>query len=187
MRGFAWLVGILLLAFGQANLSGQGTLQFNKALILTSDSGQKTVPANKVWKVESYSYSFNHWYNGYSNWGNVNWSNGTQNPCTGANSGSSNVNYYSQSQCAQANANFFVNGNRINGTAFTSFPLWLPSGVVLEIFSNPCYNTVSFSVPANTPVRDNNTGAYLCGPLNATAGAVPNSPVVSILEFNIIP
>jgi hypothetical protein len=187
MRGLAWHVWILLLVMGQVKLSGQGTLQFNKAMILTSDSGQKTVPANKVWKVESYSYNFNHWYNGYSNWGNVNWSNGTQNPCTGANSGTSNVNFYSQSQCPQANANLFINGNRINGGALPAFPIWLPSGVVLEIFSNPSFNTVSFSVPANTPVRDNNTGAYLCGPINVTAGPVPNSPVVSILEFNIIP
>jgi len=187
MRASVWFVWVLLLVFGRFNLSGQGTLQFNKAMILTSDSGQKTVPANKVWKVESYSYLQNYYYYGYSNYGNVNWSGGTLNPCTGATSGTTNVNFFLQSQCNSTYANFVINGNRFNGTSSTAFPLWLPSGVVLEALSSPCFNTVSFSVPANTPVRDGNASNYLCGPLNVTAGPVPNSPVVSILEFNIIP
>ena len=69
MRASVWFVWVLLLVFGRFNLSGQGTLQFNKAMILTSDSGQKTVPANKVWKVESYTYHQNYYYYGYSNLG----------------------------------------------------------------------------------------------------------------------
>jgi hypothetical protein len=187
MRGLAWHVWILLLVMGQVKLSGQGTLQFNKAMILTSDSGQKTVPANKVWKVESYSYSANLRYVAYANWGNVNWNSSNPNPCTGATSGTTNINYYSVGNCPSANSNFFVNGNRLGNTNLNSYPIWLPSGSNVLIASNVCYSTVSFSIPANTPVRDDNTNAYLCGPINVTAGAVPNSPVVSILEFNIIP
>jgi hypothetical protein len=187
MRAAVWFVWVLLLAFGRFNLSGQGTLQFNKAMILTSDSGQKIVPANKVWKVESYTYNSNFRYVAYANWGNVNWNASNPNPCTGATSGTSNINYYSVGNCPSANANFFVNGNRAGSTTFNSFPLWLPAGINVLVSSNVCYSTVSFSVPANTPVRDDNTNAYLCGPINVTAGPVPNSPVVSILEFNIIP
>ena len=187
MHYLTWFSGLLLLFFGSLTLTGQGTLQFSKAMVLTSDSGQKTVPANKVWKVESYTYNSNFRSVAYANWGNVNWNASNPNPCTGATSGTSNINYYSVGNCPSANSNFFVNGNRAGSTTFNSFPLWLPAGINVLVTSNVCYSTVSFSVPANTPVRDDNTNAYLCGPINVTAGPVPNSPVVSILEFNIIP
>ncbi len=187
MRGLAWHVWILLLVMGQVKLSGQGTLQFNKAMILTSDSGQKTVPANKVWKVESYSFSQTLFYNAFGNYGNINWSNSNQNPCTGATSGSSTINFFLMSSCPTLNSGLLVNGFKVHAATYNAMPIWMPEGSSLLVYSIPCFNTVSFSVPSNTAVRDNSNGSVLCGPINVTAGAVPNSPVVSILEFNIIP
>ena len=50
-------IGLFIALFGVAdNATAQGTLQFNKVIVVTLDGSNPfafTVPANKVWKIES--------------------------------------------------------------------------------------------------------------------------------------
>lgn len=172
-----WMLPILV--------QGQGSLQFNQVLVFTAASGQQTVPANKVWKLESYSPSQARRYTTFGFWGNGNWSTTNPNPCTGATSGSFSVNYFDHSACPSANTALSINGQSV--VPNSSQPLWIPASGTIEISANPCYSGASVNVGANTPVRDNTQGTYLCGPITINSGAVSNSPVVTVIEFNIIP
>lgn len=172
-----WMLPILV--------QGQGSLQFNQVLVFTAASGQQTVPSNKVWKLESYSPSQARRYTTFGNWGTVNWSTSNPNPCTGATSGSITINYFDHSACPSANTVLSINGQSV--VPNSSQPLWIPASGTIEIKANPCYSGPSVNVGANTPVRDNTQGTYLCGPISINSGAVSNSPVVTVIEFNIIP
>jgi hypothetical protein len=49
-------------------------------------------------------------------------------------------------------------------------------------------HTASVNVGQNAVTRDNRTSAFLCQPIQISAGStVPNSNILSIIEFNIIP
>ena len=164
---------------------GQGTLQFNQVMVLTAASGQQTVPANKVWKLESYSPSVARRYTDFGNYGSVGRSTTNPHPCTGATSGSTTLNYFINSNCPSANTALLINGQSV--VPNTSQPLWIPANGTVEIIANPCYSGASVSVGANTPVRDHTQNTYLCGPITINAGTVANSPVVTAIEFNIVP
>jgi len=172
-----WMLPILV--------QGQGSLQFNQVLVFTAASGQQTVPANKVWKLESYSPSQARRYTYFGNYGTVGWGTSNPNPCTGATSGSTTLNYFDHSACPSANTALSINGQSV--VPNSSQPLWIPASGTIEITANPCYSGASVNVGANTPVRDNTQGTYLCGPITINSGAVSNSPVVTVIEFNIIP
>lgn len=164
----------------------QGTLEFNQVLLLSSANGVVTVPAGKVWKIESYMASSARRYTDYSLYGNVNWSITNPNPCTGAITGtSSNVYYYSTAACPSANTAVWVNGQ--NSNIGQSLPAWLPAATTLEIQSNVCYSGANFTIGAGVPFRDNTSATYLCGPLTVTPGFLNNSPIITLVEFNIVP
>lgn len=177
-----WLYCLWLAPFWA---QAQGSLQFNQVLVFTSANGQQTVPANKVWKLESYSPSQARRYTYFGNWGTANWNTTNPNPCTGATSGSTTLNYFDHSACPSANTALMINGQSV--VPNSSQPIWIPSSGTVEINANPCYSGASVNVGANTPVRDNSQGTYLCGPISINAGPVNNSPVVTVIEFNIIP
>ncbi len=172
-----WMLPVL----GQA----QGSLQFNQVLVFTAASGQQTVPANKVWKLESYSPSQARRYTYFGYYGTASWSTTNPNPCTGATSGTFSGNYFSHAACPSANTSLAINGQVV--VPNSAQPLWIPANGTVEINANPCYSGASVSVGANTPVRDDTQNTYLCGPISINAGQVNNSPVVTLIEFNIVP
>lgn len=171
-----------LFSFG---MNAQGTLQFNQVLLINAASGTVTVPSGKVWKIESYNPSAAKRYLYFASYGNVNWSSGTPEPCTGAINGSVSLNYYTTDLCPSSENSVFINQQKTNVSNTTN--TWLPQGTTVLITETPCYSGASFTVPPNTPVRDHTSGIYLCGPITVNAGSVANSPTLSILEFNILP
>jgi hypothetical protein len=64
----------IAICFVSLNLSAQGNLQFNQVLSLDANSGGNpvTVPAGKVWKIESVAFSNNNAYFQIQ-WGGVNY------------------------------------------------------------------------------------------------------------------
>ncbi len=165
--------------------SAQGTLQFNRVLLLDHSQSPYTVPAGKVWKIEqavssqgSFVSAFNPTYS------NITWSTGSPNPCTGAVSGNTNYAYLVYTTCRPL-APLLVNGYKYNFNS--QQPVWLPASTVLTVPGTNCVNQVNVSLGA-LPYYDTQLGNYLCGPLSITAGTpVPNAYIISVIEFNIQP
>ena len=182
---------LLALVFAGAKLSAQGSLQFNQVLLLTAQTGQQTVPAGKVWKLTSERQSGGYRYGNHANNLNVTWSATNPNPCTGATSGTVSVRYLGKVLCGTSQNGILVNGTPLRGNQEGA--LWFPAGTTILVSETPCINTLSPNIPAGTPyyVLDQtnpsgNTGYYECdGPLNL--GSVPNTPLYTIIEFNIVP
>ncbi len=65
---------LIAIYFISLQLSAQGNLQFNQVLLLDANSGGNavTVPAGKVWKIESIAFSNNNAYFQIQ-WGGVNY------------------------------------------------------------------------------------------------------------------
>ncbi len=177
----------LLLSLGAA--FGQGTLQFNRVLLVNKASGQVTVPAGKVWKIEANGLSGGIYYQPYTTT-TPTWSATNPNPCTGATSGSSGtLQYVDKYRCATSNNVLVINGSKTMVDA--QKPMWLPASTTVSISSTPCVNSIN--LPVGTPyyVRDYSGGSsptyYMeCdGPVQT--GSVSNSILVSIIEFNILP
>lgn len=166
---------------------GQGTLEFNQVILISSADGQVTVPAGKVWKIEHVTASSARYFNYYSSsYSTVTWNTNNPNPCTGATSGNTSYPAIDHTPCSYADNYILINGIR---TAFSSgSPLWMPAAATLQVNETPCRNTVTFNLSNTSHYRDLTTSAYKCGPFAINAGTiVPNSWVVSIVEFNIIP
>jgi hypothetical protein len=108
---------IFLFFTGSFALFGQGTLQFSRVLLV--EQTDQTVPAGKVWKVESYTPSATY----------------------GTHTGSPQnhiILVNSQSRIVGMSAGFNVNysGGSHAASAFSTFPMWLPAGTVLRASSN---------------------------------------------------
>lgn len=181
----------MALTFAGAKLSAQGSLQFNQVLLLTAQTGQQTVPLGKVWKLTAERQSGGYRYGNYSNNLNFSWTPTNPNPCNGATTGSASVRYIVKALCGTSQNGIWVNGTPLRGNQEGS--LWFPAGTTVSVSASPCQNSLSPNIPAGTPyyVRDetnlNAITAYTeCdGPLNL--GAVPNSPLYTVIEFNIVP
>jgi len=176
----------LLISLMCQSAYAQGTLQFNRVILLADTSGINTVPAGKVWKVTYVNSSTARRATGWSpNWNTITWSATNPNPCTGATSGSTNTGNVGYSSCPSGNNGFLVNGQRV---AFGGGnPLWLPAGIQVEVTGTPCRNSVNISV-SNVTLYNGTDAFYFCGPLSvAVSNPIQNSPMVSIIEFNIIP
>lgn len=168
-----------------AHLPAQGTLQFNRVLLLDHSQSPYTVPAGKVWKVEQLVSSVGSFVSAFNpSYSNVTWSTGGANPCTGAVSGTTNTAYIGYTTCRPLNP-VLVNGYRYNFN--NQAPVWLPAATVLTVPATACADQVNVSL-SNLPYYHSQIGSYLCGPVNITAGTpVPNSYTISIIEFNILP
>ncbi len=124
--------GFIILSFvcTSATLLAQGTLQFNQVKLVTS---QQTVPANKVWKVESVIYNI------------------PADQTSGSTSSSQSCGpstYYSKSIDINGVPTKTGHGthsaaysNLLYIHAYTELPLWLPAGATLS--GGPCLNQVS--------------------------------------------
>lgn len=182
-------ISLLFLGLGGLAAWAQGSLQFNQVLIVTSASGQLTVPANKVWKITSQGISGGVYYENWAANQSTTWSTTNPHPCTGATSGSATLRYLYKRSCSSSNNLLIING--VKSKMGANGPIWLPAATTLSISTTPCVNTLSPDIPANTPyyVQDLTSSTsyyYECaGAINA--GVVPNSILASIIEFNIIP
>jgi len=174
----------LLFAFGLGFLSAQGTLQFNQALLLDNSNSPYTVPAGKVWKITQNSYGTRYFLSSTSTF-TANWTGTMPNPCTGATSGSSVVTALNYSSCGGVLAPT-ANGHQLGqGSGLVT---WLPAGTVVEVPASPCAHTASANIGQNTVTRDSRTSAYQCQTIQISAGStVPNSNILSTVEFNVIP
>ncbi len=183
-----FLLAMLLLF---TRLSAQGNLQFNQVLVLNSQSGTQTVPAGKVWKITAQNTSGGIYFYNWSSNDLVTWSVNNPNPCTGATSGTSSLRQIRKRMCPKSNNALVLNG--VTTALSESGPFWLPAGATVDILETVCFNTLSPNIPAGTPYfQEDRTDLgdirsyYDCaGPINA--GAVPNSILVSVIEFNIVP
>jgi hypothetical protein len=178
-------VSLLFLFFCNLDfLFAQGSLQFNQALLLDNSNSPYTVPAGKVWKITQNSYGTRHFLYSTSSF-SVTWSATNPNPCTGAISGSSTAISVNYSSCGGVNWPT-ANGHQLGqGSGLVT---WLPAGTIVDVPSAPCFHTSSASIGQNVVYRDNRTSSYLCQPLQISAGAnVPNSNILSVIEFNILP
>lgn len=179
---------LILISFGLVAYA-QGSLQFNQVLLVTTTSGQLTVPANKVWKITSQGTSGGVYYENWASNQNTSWSTTNPHPCSGATSGSTTVRFLYKRSCSTSNNLLII--NNIKSKMGANGPIWLPAGTTFSISTTPCVNTLSPDMPANTPyyVQDQTSSTtyyYECaGSINA--GVVPNSILASIIEFNIIP
>jgi hypothetical protein len=181
---------MVLVSIAANRLYSQFSLRFNRVLLVDVSSGTVTVPANMVWKVEATAVS------GGIRYGMVNtsyssetWSVNNPNPCNGATSGSSGtLPRLRRSLCPTANNVMVINGTRTRPDV--NKPLWLPAGTTVSIVQSLCTNTTSYA--AATPhytldetVTPNVTLIECEGAINP--GVVPNSILVSIIEFEIVP
>jgi len=183
---FAGLFGL----FSSVGLLAQGNLQFNQVLVINAQSGTQTVPAGKVWKVTSQNPSGGIYFTNWSN-GSITWSVTNPNPCTGATSGTTSLKYVYKRKCPDSNNKIIINGTKTE--LGNHGPIWLPAGATLGVSQTPCANTLSPNIPGATPYRvsdltnpNNQPDYYECdGPINV--GFAPNSILVSVIEFNIVP
>lgn len=113
-----------------AGLFAQGSLQFNQVKLVTT---QETVPAGKVWKVESVIY-------------NIPESSYPLATNTSSSCGSSYLRNYSIEVDGVATKVGFLDG--VNSTSSynyfymtSSLPIWLPAGATLS--GGPCSNKIS--------------------------------------------
>ncbi|MFZ4060119.1 MAG: hypothetical protein ACOYK5_02685 [Bacteroidia bacterium] len=175
---------LLFLLFSFGVLGAQGSLQFNQALLLDNSNSPYTVPAGKVWKITQNSYGTRHFLSSTSTF-TANWSGTTPNPCSGSTSGSTLATAINFSSCGGVLAPT-ANGHQLGqGSGLIT---WLPAGTIVDVPASPCVHTASVNVGQNAVTRDNRTSAFLCQPIQISAGStVPNSNILSIIEFNIIP
>ena len=162
----------------------QGTLQFNQVLLLDNSNSPYTVPVGKAWKITQNSYGSRWFLSSLSSF-TQNWTGTVPNPCTGATSGSSIVLSTNFSYCGGVNWPT-ANGHQLGqGSGAVT---WLPSGTVVDIPFTPCSHSTSASIGQNVVYRDSRTSAFHCQALQISSGSsVPNSSILSIIEFNILP
>ncbi len=184
-----FLLAMLLFSFG---LNAQGNLQFNQVLVLNAQSGTQTVPAGKVWKITSYYTSGGAYYQNWSSNFNITWSSSNPNPCTGATSGTSNVRRIEKQRCPSGNNRVLINGTQLEMDGNKGL-VWLPSGTTVSLIATTCSNTLSPDMPAATPyylndqTNPNQSFQYYACDGQINVGPVPNSLLLTILEFNIVP
>lgn len=182
------IVAFLIIMFPAVkfHLQAQGTLQFNRVMVLDGSQAPYTVPAGKVWKLENRSTAQSRFVSGLGTPFTTTWSGSNPNPCDGSISGSFTVQRVTFSSCQSYNTQILVNGAN---TAFSSStPIWLAAGNTLQIFQGVCTHGINLNIPASTPYYDNSAGFFYCGPLSVTAGQqVTNSTLISVIEFNVIP
>jgi len=189
MKHLSPLLVLFLLSVG---LSAQGNLQFNQVLVLNSQSGTQTVPAGKVWKITSFYTAGGVYYGNWSTNFTATWSTGSPNPCTGATSGTSSVRRIEKKRCLSGNNRVLVNGNELDMDGNKGL-VWLPAATTLSINTTPCANLLSPDIPSGAPyyLNDqsdpNQSGIYYACDGAINAGPVPNTLLLTILEFNIVP
>jgi hypothetical protein len=162
---------ILFLSF---STKAQGNLQFNRVIILSS---LQTVPAGKVWKIES-MFMPSPLFIKYQ----------TQD---GGSCGCSASSSYSKTRyVTDYLAPFFAGKNnmKINGEeiVYNDKILWLDAGTTVEpiILTTPLQTSTPGGNSCYTPYWID--GVYAgCGPY--TPAQVSATPKFSIIEFNIIP
>jgi hypothetical protein len=100
------------------HLSAQGTLQFNRVLLLDHSQSPYTVPAGKVWKVESALFSSS----------------------LGISVGTSSAQNSAASILINGGSVFFAStwgsSNATSAVTLTSLPIWLPAGTTLAPSTN---------------------------------------------------
>jgi hypothetical protein len=114
-KAFILMTGLYVAT--SAFVFGQGTLQFNRVLLV--EQVDQTVPAGKVWKVESYTPSSSY----------------------GIHTGTPQnhvilVNSQSRIVGMSAGYNINYNGGAHGSGTFSSFPMWLPAGSILRASTN---------------------------------------------------
>jgi len=183
-------VAVLVSVFASGTAFGQFSLRFNRVLLLDVNSGSVTVPANTVWKVEATAVSGGiRYYLNSSSWSSTTWSVTNPNPCNGATSGNSGtLPRLGRARCPDANNVMVINGTRTRPDA--TKPLWLPAGTVVSINQSLCTNTTNYNAATPHYTLDEtatpNVTLIECeGPINP--GVVPNSILVSVIEFELVP
>lgn len=183
---------LLIMLLFSNGLCAQGNLQFNQVLVINAQSGLQTVPAGKVWKITSFYTAGGVYYGNWSSNFTATWSAGSPNPCTGATSGTSSVRRIEKKRCLYGNNRVLVNGNELDMDGSKGL-VWLPAATSLSIKTTPCSNLLSPDIPSGTPyyLNDqsdpNQSGIYYACDGAINAGPVPNTVLLTILEFNIVP
>lgn len=199
----------LILLFAIHSLYSQTTeLEFNQAILLTSNDGLVTVPANKVWKVESILDETK----SYRSSVEVSYPRGDQfnpDPCSGCALPCCTCNNreqrsYTWSDCSSSGYPVYINGSEItipNGNTYTSnfqpnvgYAFWLPAGTTFKIEpAKKCYSidvTYQPSGSSGTIFQDDyNDGTprlRQCGTSAIAGNVVTVTRVVNITEFNVV-
>lgn len=127
MRNFFFLFALLI--FGP--LKAQGNLQFNQVVTVSATS--LTVPAGKVWKVESYTESEVTFNSNYSS-GCVN--SNYHRPLVINNN---NYYFFGNMATASSGANYITTGNKL--------PIWLkPGDQIRTVCSSDFASVIEFNV-----------------------------------------
>lgn len=127
MRPFFFLFAFFILG----SLNAQGNLQFNQ--IVTVGTTSLTVPAGKVWKVESYSESEVTFNSNYSS-GCVN--SNYHRPLVINNN---NYYFFGNMATASSGANYITTGNKL--------PIWLkPGDQIRTVCSSDFASVIEFNV-----------------------------------------
>ncbi len=178
---------LMMLSVGLGfSAQAQGTLQFNRVMVLDGSQSPYTVPAGKVWKLENRSTAQSRFVSSIGTPFSATWSGTNPNPCDGSISGSTTVQRVTFSNCQSYNTQILVNGG--NSAFSSSTPVWLAAGNTLQIFQGICTHAINLNIPSSTPYYDNSAGYFYCGPLSVTPGQqLTNSTLVSVIEFNVIP
>lgn len=108
-------LGFLMMLAFPATLSAQNTLQYNRTLLVNS---LQTVPAGKVWKVESVLTSANL---------NINTGSSSHQVQTSAIVVNGSTIYVSST---------WGNNQAIGSLNLTKLPIWLPAGTTLNVSTN---------------------------------------------------
>ena len=189
------------MAFGQAL-----QMEFNRAILINSDSGNVVVPAGKAWKVVSIFDETVPYRSSVS----VSYPRGnasTPDACNGCNDASCNnreMRSYSWSDCSSKDAPVYANGKEISieNIQSTSLlrlksPFWLKAGDSLKVgHTPPCYSIPVTSQPSGscwncgTIFLDNLPGCTpdvrQCGTQSMPGYIVRVSRWVNILEFDLL-
>ena len=127
MKTFLFTMGLFFLG----SVKAQGNLQFNQ--VVTVSTTTMTVPAGKVWKIESYSESevtFNSNY--FSGCVNVNY----HRPLVINNN---NYYFFGNMATASSGANYISTGNKL--------PIWLKSGdQIRTVCSSDFASVIEFNI-----------------------------------------
>lgn len=189
------------MAFGQAL-----QMEFNRAILVNSDSGNVVVPAGKAWKVVSIFDETVPYRSSVS----VSYPRGnasTPDACNGCNDNSCNnreMRSYGWSDCTSKFAPVYANGKEVSIENVQSSsilrlksPFWLKAGDSLKVgHTPPCYSIPVTSQPSGscgncgTIFYDNLPGCLpdvrQCGTQALPGYIVRVSRWINVLEFNLL-
>lgn len=203
-----WLPILAVLVSCHTMYAQDKQLQFNRAIMLTANDGVQTVPAGKVWKVESVLDETKP-YRASTSLSAPRGVPSAPDPCSGCalpcctcNNRSQTA--YSWSNCSSSGYPVYVNGREIsiaNGNNFSSSsqptlgsPFWLPAGSTFRIeAARQCYSIdVAFQPSGGSGTifqEDYNDGTpslRTCGTPAIPGNVVTVTRTVNIVEYNVI-